>query len=565
MSENVPAHAAESLKQSFSFTDPALFLGAALLDGQPDPKAGIRLPLRMLNRHGLIAGATGTGKTVTLQVIAEQLSTAGIPAFLADIKGDLGGLAQAAKQSEKLTARLSSIGVQFEARANPVQFLSLAGSGNGAPIRASLDSFGPILLSRVMELNDTQEQCLQLVFHFANQRDLPLDDLKDLKAVIAHLLSDEGEADLRELGGLPASTAGVLLRGVTMLQAQGLEQFFGQPEFDVHDLISLTDDGLGVLNILEVDSLRSKPLVFSTFMIWLLAELFEELPEAGDLEKPKLVFFIDEAHLVFENASKAFMDAITSTVRLIRSKSVGLFFISQSSSDIPQEVLGQLGHRIQHAVRVFTPKDAQDLKAVVSTFPTGPLDLSRALREASVGEAVISVLDPRGVPTPSALTRLSSPGSRIGVPDAGLKAELIASSALTARYAAVQDRDSAHELLSGTRVTPASPTAPLESEPAAPNGSGGAGSIDEEAQRIAESILGRRVSIPPAGEIPNDAHSAPERAGNTTEQRPRPPAQGKPQEQGNPIMDFAMDAANTLGRELLRGMFGTRRRRRRRW
>lgn len=569
-----------NLINGYAFTTDCLELGAAIVDGAARPEAQVRVPLSMLNRHGLIAGATGTGKTVTLQVMAEQLAVAGVPVFLADIKGDLSGLAQPAEPSAKLDERLAGIGHSFTARSNKVEFLVLGQGPGGIPVRATVDSFGPILLARVLELNETQEQVLQLVFHYADTRKLPLDDLKDLKSVVEFLLGPEGKEDLRSLGGVSPASASVILRGLTILQAQGLDPFFGQPEFDTADL--LRSEGTGVISVLELPALNRQPLLFSTFLMWLLADLFDELPEAGDLDKPKLVFFLDEAHLLFKGASKAFTEAVISTVRLIRSKGVGLFFISQSPADLPDEVLAQLGTRVQHAVRVFTPKDAEALKEVMGTFPAGELDLKTALTQAGVGEAVITVLGEKGVPTPAAWTRLSSPGSRIGPADASVVSGIIAGSALAARYSTALDRDSAHEMLTeqpaAAQPAQAQPAAQPANqlgtpEPASASSQGGpatSADIDEEARRIAESILGKPTTVPASDFPMPDYQQGPE-------PEPAPRSRGKdstPQDstssrrpaertQTSELMDFALDAANMLGREVLRGMFGTRKRKRR--
>ncbi|WP_159612110.1 helicase HerA-like domain-containing protein [Glutamicibacter sp. JC586] len=505
-----------SLVEGYNFTSDSLDLGVALIDGKVEPTAPIRLPLKMLNRHGLVAGATGTGKTVTLQLMAEQLSKAGVPVFLADIKGDLSGLAQEAVASEKLTARLAEQGKEFEPRANPVEFLSLGEGTHGTPVRASVDAFGPILLARVLELNETQEECLQLIFHYADSNKLPLDDLSDVKSVISYLLSDQGAEALKNLGGVSSATASVILRGITIMQSQGLDQFFGQPEFDTSDFLQVREDGSGVINVLELPSVNSQPMLFSTFLMWLLADLFEDLPEAGDLDKPKLVFFLDEAHLLFKDATKAFTDSIINTVRLIRSKGVGLFFITQSPTDLPDEVLGQLGNRIQHAVRVFTAKDQSALKKIIQTFPTNGVDLQEALTQAGVGEAVITVLGEKGAPTPVAWTKMSSPGSNIGpaspeVLDANLKA-----SPLAARYAAAVDRESAREMLDAKAAPPAA-----------------------------------------------TPESAPEQAPAEQHEQSAPRQQRAPKAEQNPMMDMAVDAATMIGRELIHGMFGNRKRRRR--
>ncbi len=422
-----------TIQKGYTLEGATIELGAAIVDGELHKDAPVRLPLAMMNRHGLVAGATGTGKTVTLHMMAEQLSTAGVPVFLADIKGDLSGLATAATGSEKLKARTDSIGQAWAGKTFPVEFLALGGDGNGIPVRATITSFGPILLSRVMELNDTQESSLQLVFHFADKNNLELIDLKDLRAVIQFLTSDEGKDELEELGGLSKATAGVILRELVTLEAQGMEAFFGEPEFDTAELLRTAPDGRGVITCLELPTLQTKPMVFSTFLMWLLADLFEDLPEAGDLDKPKLVFFLDEAHLLFNDASKAFLEAITTTVRLIRSKGVGIFFVTQTPKDVPADVLGQLANRIQHALRAFTPEDAKALKATVSTFPVSDYDLEETLTSAGIGEAVITVMNEKGAPTPVALTRLRAPESVMGPSTDELVKSTVAGSALLAQ------------------------------------------------------------------------------------------------------------------------------------
>src|SRR4051794_9673041 len=359
----------EAVRRGYAFTGPALELGALLVDGQPLPDVQVRVPLEMLNRHGLVAGATGTGKTKTLQLMAEQLAAQGVPVFLADIKGDLSGMSQQGQTSDKLTARTQSIGQSWQATAYPTEYLALGGLGSGVPVRATITSFGPTLLAKVLDLNETQTSSLSLVFHYADQAGLALLDLKDLRAVIQYLVSDEGKGDLAGLGGLSPATAGVLLRELVEFADSGAETFFGEPEFEAKELLRTAPDGRGMVTCLELTAVQDKPALFSTFLMWLLADLFHDLPEAGDLDKPKLVFFFDEAHLLFNDASKAFLDQITQTVRLIRSKGVGVFFVTQVPTDVPPEVLAQLGNRVQHALRVFTPQDAKALSSTVSTFP----------------------------------------------------------------------------------------------------------------------------------------------------------------------------------------------------
>ena len=437
-----------TIQKGYTLEGPTIELGAAIIDGEVHKEAPVRLPLSMMNRHGLVAGATGTGKTVTLHMMAEQLSAAGVPVFLADIKGDLSGLATAATGSEKLMARTAGIGQPWSGKTFPVEFLALGGDGNGIPVRATITSFGPILLSRIMELNDTQESSLQLVFHFADKNNLELIDLKDLRAVIQFLTSAEGKDELEELGGLSKATAGVILRELITLEAQGMEKFFGEPEFDTAELMRTAPDGRGVITCLELPTLQTKPMLFSTFLMWLLADLFEDLPEAGDLDKPKLVFFLDEAHLLFNGASKAFLDAITTTVRLIRSKGVGIFFVTQTPKDVPAEVLGQLANRVQHALRAYTPEDAKALKATVSTFPMSDYDLEETLTSAGIGEAVITVMNEKGAPTPVALTRLRAPESVMGPSADALISSTVAGSALLPKYGTAVDNVSAYEKIS---------------------------------------------------------------------------------------------------------------------
>ena len=373
---------AKSISDGYNFTGAALELGTVVLDGTCDPSAKIRVPLAMMNRHGLIAGATGTGKTKTLQLLTEQLSAAGVPVVVADMKGDLSGLAQAGAASDRVTQRAKDTGDDWTGTAFPVEFVALGGLGTGVPIRATMTSFGPTLLAKVLDLNDTQESSLNLVFHYADKNGLALLDLKDLRAVISFLTSDEGKADLAALGGLSKATAGVILRDLIQLEDGGGDVFFGEPEFETTDLIRTTSDGRGVVTSVELPGVADKPQLFSTFLMWLLADLFHELPEVGDPDKPKLVFFFDEAHLLFNGASKAFLQAVTQTVRLIRSKGVGIFFVTQNPTDVPDEVLGQLGNRVQHALRAFTPDDATALAKTVRTYPkTANYDLAEVLQK----------------------------------------------------------------------------------------------------------------------------------------------------------------------------------------
>jgi DNA helicase HerA-like ATPase len=453
------AAAAQRIAAGYTFDPPVVELGVLRVDGEIESEARVRIPFSMLNRHGLVAGATGGGKTKTLQLIAEQCSAAGVPVLLADIKGDLSGLAAPGESNDKITERATDTSDDWAPTAYPAQFLAIGGQGNGAPLRATVTSFGPTLLAKVLELNDTQESCLELVFHYADSAGLALLDLKDLQAVVSFLVSDEGKDELAELGGMSKATAGVILRKLIGLADDGGDVFFGEPQFDSADLLKV-EDGRGVLNIVELSELVSKPELFSTFLMWLLADLHEQLPEVGDLDKPKLVFFFDEAHLLFNGASKAFLDSVTQTVRLIRSKGVGVFFCTQNPADLPSDVLGQLANRVQHALRAFTPEDAEALAKAVKTYPKTPdYDLEKALTTVGIGEAIVTVMAPTGAPTPVAWTRLRAPRSLMAQIPADQQTELVHASPLWDTYGRSVDRESAYEMLK-SRHTAAKEDAP---------------------------------------------------------------------------------------------------------
>ena len=511
---------AAELAQAYAVQGAALELGAVVVDGVADPTARVRIPLAVLNRHGLVAGATGTGKTKTLQLMAEQMSAAGIPVFLADVKGDVSGMAAPGEGSERVLSRAAETGTDWTPTAFPAELLALGGLGAGVPVRATVTSFGPVLLSKVLDLNATQESSLGLVFHFADRAGLPLLDLKDLRAVISHLTSDDGKAELAELGGLSKATAGVILRELVALEAGGGDVFFGEPEFDTADLLRTAPDGRGVLSIMGLTAVQDRPALFSTFLMWLLADLFADLPEVGDVERPKLVFFLDEAHLLFDDASEAFLDAIARTVRLIRSKGVGVFFVTQTPKDVPSEVLAQLGNRVQHALRAFTPDDAKALKATVSTFPRSEAyDLSTLLTSMGIGEAAVTILSERGAPTPVVWTRLRPPASLMAPLDPAEHARIVQASPLLAEYGTAVDRDSAYERLLAK-------VAPPEQEP--------------------------EVRPAPRGRAPREEPSGLQKVLGSSVFR-----------------SFARSAASAAGREITRSLFGTaprrRARRRTRW
>ena len=436
------------LTAGYGFTDPAVILGAALeQDGTVHQEPKVRIPLAMLNRHGLIAGATGTGKTKTLQLLTEQLSAQGVPVFVADIKGDLSGLAMPGDATDRVTGRAKDIGWEWKATGVPVEFVSLTGK-LGVQLRATVSSFGPLLLGKALSLNATQTSVLTMVFKYCDDSGLPLLDLSDLKAVLQFLSSDEGKPALAQYGGMSGSTVGVLLRKMVELESQGAGQFFGEPEFDVKDMMHVTSDGRGVVTCLELSDVQDKPLLWSTFIMWMLAELYHNLPEAGDLPKPKLAFFFDEAHLLFDDASKAFLDQVQQVVRLIRSKGVGVYFVTQTPKDVPGDVLAQLGNRVQHALRAHTPNDDTALRATVRTFPkTTFYDLEETLTSLGTGEAVVAVLDARGSPTPVVATRLIPPASRMApLTPEELEAD-VSQSDLIAEYGRAVDRESAREML----------------------------------------------------------------------------------------------------------------------
>jgi DNA helicase HerA-like ATPase len=511
-----------TIRAGYAFTGPALELGAAVVDGVAHPDAPVRIPLAVLNRHGLVAGATGTGKTKTLQLIAEQLCAQGVPVFLADVKGDVSGIAAPGEPGERVAARAAEVGQDWRGVGCPAEFYALGGIGTGVPIRATITDFGPTLLAKVLDLNETQESSLGLIFHFADQRGLELVDLKDLRAVIQYLTDDQGKAELKRIGGLSAATAGVILRALVTLENNGGGAFFGEPDFDTAELLRTTSDGRGLVSVLELPAVQDKPQLFSTFLMWLLADLFHDLPEVGDLDRPRLVFFFDEAHLLFAGASKAFSTAITRTVRLIRSKGVGVFFVTQTPKDVPAEVLSQLGNRVQHALRAFTPEDAKALKATVSTFPRSSYDLNQVLTQAGTGEAVVTVLSETGAPTPVAWTRLRAPESLMApiAPDAMRAA--VTGSALFATYGTAVDRESAFEKLTVAQPTSGQP----ESAPKDTDGSG-----------------------------------EPERG------RPAKPGKPKPgmveQVVGNSAVKSMLRSMGTqIGREITRSLFGTARRKR---
>ncbi|OHV04248.1 helicase HerA-like domain-containing protein [Mycobacterium talmoniae] len=512
---------AQQIASGYAVGGQALELGTVVVDGTVDPSAQIRIPLATINRHGLVAGATGTGKTKTLQVIAEQLSAAGVPVLMADVKGDLSGLARPGEGNDKTTERAKETGDDWAPTGFPVEFLSLGTGGIGVPVRATISSFGPVLLSKVLGLNATQESTLGLIFHWADQQGLPLLDLKDLRSVISRLTSDEGKAELKSIGGVSAATAGVILRALVNLEAEGGDTFFGEPELDPKDLVRTDEQGRGVISLLELGDQAARPVLFSTFLMWVLADLFTLLPEVGDVDKPKLVFFFDEAHLLFTDASKAFLEQVEQTVKLIRSKGVGVFFCTQLPTDVPNAVLSQLGARVQHALRAFTPDDQKALTKTVRTYPkTAVYDLESALTSLGIGEAIVTVLSEKGAPTPVAWTRLRAPRSLMAAIGTDAIRSAAQASPLQERYGKTIDRESAYEILAA-KYAPADASA----EP------------------------GEDTAIPAP---PEPKLSWWRRFGRWFKGLFSSPA----------AKSFARSAGTAMGREITRGMMGTGRRRR---
>jgi DNA helicase HerA-like ATPase len=456
----------ETYRAAYGFDAPSLDIGHVLRDGKPAADLPIRVPLRMMNRHGMIAGSTGTGKTRTLQLMAENLSRAGVPVFLADVKGDLAGMCLPGEASTRLTERAASVGRTHVPEAFPVEFFSLTGE-RGTQVRATVTSFGPVLLGKVLDLTDVQQSVLAMVFKYCDDRRMPLLDFDDLRGVLTYLSTD-GKAELKAYGGMSPATVGVLVRKMVELEQQGAAKFFGEPELDIADLMR-TVDGKGVINILSLADVQDKPRLYSTFLMWLLGQFYYRMPEAGDPDKPKLVFFFDEAHQLFADASSALTEHIEQVARLIRSKGIGVFFITQTPKDVDEDVLAQLGNRVQHAIRAFTPKDAKNVKATASTFPVSEhVDVVKSLTTLGIGEALVTVLDPKGVPTLVATAQILAPSSLMTAIDDAQYRRVLASSPLAGKYATAVNRESAYEMLQ--KKLEASVEAEPDPEPAPPQG-----------------------------------------------------------------------------------------------
>ncbi|MEL6719084.1 MAG: helicase HerA-like domain-containing protein [Bacteroidota bacterium] len=435
------------INEKYQFEGDSIILGGAMLDGEAITNAFVEAPLKTLNRHGLIAGATGTGKTKTLQIIAEQLSAKGIPSMLMDIKGDLSGIAVPSDGHPKIDERHEKIGFPFEAGASPVEFLSLSGE-KGLRLRATVTEFGATLFSKILNLNDTQSGIVAVVFKYCDDNKLPLLDLEDFKKTLQYITNEGKEEAQKEYGRISSASVGAITRKILELEQQGAGLFFGEPSFDVNDLVR-TQDGKGIISILRLTDIQDRPKLFSTFMLQLLAEVYATFPETGDDDKPKLILFIDEAHLVFEEASSVLLDQLEAIIKLIRSKGVGIFFITQNPADIPEDVLGQLGMKVQHALRAFTAKDRKAIKLAAQNFPISDYyEIDELLTQMGIGEAFVTVLNEKGIPTPLAHTLLRAPQSRMDIlTDTEIK-NIIKVSELYDKYSKDVDRESAHEILS---------------------------------------------------------------------------------------------------------------------
>jgi DNA helicase HerA-like ATPase len=544
----------DEMTTGYGLTEPSLIIGSPMLAGELDNEARVQVALSMMNRHGLIAGATGTGKTKTLQLLAGELSKAGVPVFISDIKGDVTGMALPGDATNpKVIERAASLAWTFEPSGHPVEFLSLSGA-LGAQVRATVHSFGPLLLGKVLGLNETQTSILALIFKYCDDNDLPLLDLPDLTTTLKFLASDEGKPVLADYGGMSSASVGVLLRSIVVLEQAGADTFFGEPEFEVEDLLRTTPEGEGIISLLELSDVMDQPRLFSTFMLWMLAQLYETLPEVGDLPKPKLCFFFDEAHLLFDGASEALLAQIERTARLIRSKGVGVYFVTQAPTDVPSSVLAQLGNRVQHALRAFTPDDADALRKTARTFPmTDHYDVEKTITSLGTGEALVTVLSPRGTPTPLAATRLLPPDSMMAaLPEAELQ-QRVAASPFSTKYGQTIDRESAHELITARLATAKAAAAEAAAQQAVaagvpPTTAGGLNTMTPAQQQ--REIARQAREIAAAERAAERARAAAARQAKADERERNRMVQTGVRTAGRVITSRA-------GQDLLRGVFGT--------
>ncbi|MDO5636437.1 MAG: DUF853 family protein [Myroides sp.] len=437
----------QQIKEGYTYKSDFITIGGAMFDGKAIADHHINIPLKTLNRHGLVAGATGTGKTKTIQVLSEQLSKKRIPVLMMDIKGDFSGIAQAGELNDFIANRHTQMNLPFEPQAFPVELLTIS-KQNGVRLRATISEFGPVLLSRILDLNDTQSGIMSLIFKYCDDHQLPLLDLKDLKKVIQYI-TNEGKAEIEsEYGRVSTASTGAILRKLIELEQQDADLFFGETSFDIQDLMRIDENGKGYVNILRLNDIQDKPKLFSTFMLCLLAEVYNTMPEQGDSGQPELVIFIDEAHLIFKEATKALLDQIETIVKLIRSKGIGLYFITQNPTDIPDGVLAQLGLKIQHALRAFTDKDRKAIKLASENFPSTEFyKTNEIITQLGTGEALVTVLNEKGIPTPLAVCMIQAPMSRMDILTSNEIDGLIQKSTLSSKYNQLIDRDSAYEIL----------------------------------------------------------------------------------------------------------------------
>lgn len=481
----------DTVSASYAPKGSSIYLGAGIYNEEILADAKVRLTLKMMNRHGLVTGATGSGKTRTLQLLAEQLSAEGIPVFMPDMKGDLSGMGKEGAINDRLLERASALGIEFKPSYFPVELYSLSGK-LGGQMRATVTEFGPVLLSKIMDLNEIQSGVLSVIFKYSDDKQLPIVDLADLKKVLNFLSEGEGAKEIKEdYGKISSVTAGTILRKMVVLEQQGVDQLFGEKSFDIEDLFEKVD-GRGVISLLNVSDVQHQPSIFSTFMLALLAELYQKLPEAGDLDKPKLIFFLDEAHLLFKDAPKAFLDQIDQVIRLIRSKGVGIFFCTQLSQDVPANVLSQLGNRIHHVVRAFTPNDVKALRETVNSFPKSEFyDIEKQFTQLGTGQAFITVLNEKGIPTETVATHLAPPVSVMGPLPSDEYQMLLDQSDLYKKYKEAIDPQSAYEILS-ERMESSQESVKDEGRPATPKSTGRRAeksTIDE----ILSSSVGKQV------------------------------------------------------------------------
>jgi DNA helicase HerA-like ATPase len=435
------------IEKGYSFKGDSITLGAAMLEGKALTGAYVKVPLKTMNRHGLIAGATGTGKTKSLQVLAENLSQQGVPVLLMDLKGDLSGLAQPSPGHPKIDERHQQIGLPFQPQAFPVEILTLSEQG-GVRLRATVSEFGPVLLSRILDLSETQAGIVAVIFKYCDDNKLPLLDLKDFKKVLQYATAEGKEAFSKDYGRISTSSTGTILRKVIEMEQQGADLFFGEKSFDVDDLTRIDAEGRGFINILRLTDIQNRPKLFSTFMLSLLAEIYSTFPEQGDTERPELILFIDEAHLIFKEASPALLEQIESIVKLIRSKGVGIYFVTQNPTDIPNEVLSQLGLKVQHALRAFTARDRKAIKLTAENYPISEFyDTKEVLTGLGIGEALVTALDEKGRPTPLAATLMRAPMSRMDILTEKELQTVVKNSEIAGSYNEVVDRESAYEIL----------------------------------------------------------------------------------------------------------------------